>query len=262
VTERVEGAGVELAWQETGAGSDVVFVHGVACGRQTWWDVIEALDGAVRAISYDRRGYGESGAPEPYTGTTVEEQAEDAAALIRSVAGGPVVLCAHSFGGVISTDLLLRHRDLVRAAVLLEPSLLSLSRVGAEAAGELREALTEGAKAGGAPGAVDALLRHFGGEGIFAVLGSERMELAHGSGVPLAADLQASARWSFTHGDLRSIEIPVVVVRGRRTVRAWGDAAESLVDHLPAGELRDADSGHFVPFEDPRAAAAAVVDLA
>ena len=94
------------------------------------------------------------------------------------------------------------------------------------------------------------------------MLGSERVELARSTAVPFAADLQAAPKWGFTHGDLRSIEIPVVVVRGRRTVRAWGEAAEALADHLPAGDLREADSGHFVPFEDPRTAAQAIVDLA
>ena len=41
----------------------------------------------ARSLRYDRRGYGDSGAPEPYVGTTVMEQAEDAvgaAALARA----------------------------------------------------------------------------------------------------------------------------------------------------------------------------------
>jgi pimeloyl-ACP methyl ester carboxylesterase len=39
-------------------------------------------DVSGRVIAYDRRGYGESGVPQPYTGTTVSEQAEDLAALV------------------------------------------------------------------------------------------------------------------------------------------------------------------------------------
>ena len=63
----VEGAGVELAYEETGTGPAVVLVHGMADDRAAWPAEIPGL----RTIAYDRRGYGESSAPEPYDRTTV-----------------------------------------------------------------------------------------------------------------------------------------------------------------------------------------------
>jgi pimeloyl-ACP methyl ester carboxylesterase len=262
VSPRVEGAGVELAYEVSGSGPDVLFVHGAAGSRQIWAEVVEALGGRVRAIAYDRRGYGESGAPEPYTGTTVEEQTEDAAALVEAVADGPVIVCAHSLGGAIATDLLLRHRELVSAAVLLEPALLSLSPLGPESAGEMREAVAEAGREDGPVAAVDAFLRHYGSERIFDLLGEQRLAIARAAPVPFAADLMAAPHWSFRQADLRSIDVPVTVIRGSRSERAWREAAERMADLMPAGALREAEAGHFIQLENPAAVAAAMADLA
>ena len=81
----VEGAGVALNVVERGSGPAVLLVHGIASDAQALGPVAEALAPQARVIAYDRRGYGDSGAPEPYHGTTVEEQAEDAAALLRTL---------------------------------------------------------------------------------------------------------------------------------------------------------------------------------
>ena len=77
-----------------------------------------ALEDVARVIAYDRRGYGASGAPEPYEGTTVEEQAEDAAALLRALDAAPAVVFGDGFGALVALDLVKRHAALVRAVVL------------------------------------------------------------------------------------------------------------------------------------------------
>ncbi|MDQ3723252.1 MAG: alpha/beta hydrolase, partial [Actinomycetota bacterium] len=86
----VEGAGVALHYLVRGEGPAVLMVHGMASDGLAWEPALEQLAAAgLRAIALDRRGYGSSGAPEPYTGTTVQEQAEDAAALLHAVDGAP-----------------------------------------------------------------------------------------------------------------------------------------------------------------------------
>ena len=75
----VEGAGVALNVVEHGSGAPVLLIHGLAADAETMEPVAQALADEARVIAYDRRGYGSSGAPEPYRGTTVEEQAQDAA---------------------------------------------------------------------------------------------------------------------------------------------------------------------------------------
>ena len=63
-----------------------------------------------RVITYDRRGYGGSTAPEPYTRTTVNEQAEDLAALVGGLDAAPALLVGADFGALVVLDVLLRHR--------------------------------------------------------------------------------------------------------------------------------------------------------
>src|SRR5690348_15469958 len=121
----LEARGVELAWSERGEGAPVLLIHETATTGAIWAPVAEALSGRASAIAYDRRGWGSSTAPDGYLRTTVEEQSEDAAALIESV-GGPAALCGAGAGAVVALDLLLRRSDLVDAAVLIEPLLLQL----------------------------------------------------------------------------------------------------------------------------------------
>ena len=78
-----------LAYDERGNGPAVVLVHGTATARSVWRETVEALGDGVRAIAYDRRAYGDSGAPEPYGGTTVGEQADDLAELIERLGAAP-----------------------------------------------------------------------------------------------------------------------------------------------------------------------------
>ena len=161
-----------LAYEERGRGPAVLLVHGTALGAGVWRETRAALPDTVRALAYDRRGYGASGAPEPYGGTTVEEQAEDAAALLRALDAAPAVVCGFELGALVALDLLRRHAGLVAGAVLVEPPLLSLSAEGPEAVGTLREAIEAGAREGRA---IEALLGALGGPGALARLGTDRV---------------------------------------------------------------------------------------
>ena len=120
----LEARGVEIDWSERGEGPPVLLIHETAATGAIWDPLVDALSKESRAIAYDRRGWGDSSEPADYRRTTIEEQSEDAAALIESVADGPSVLCGAGVGAVIALDLLLRRSELVSAAVLIEPPLL------------------------------------------------------------------------------------------------------------------------------------------
>src|SRR4051812_11814540 len=106
----VEGAGVLLHYTERGQGPAVLLVHGLASDARAMAPVADAIAASgARAIAYDRRGYGESGAPEPYGGPSVEEQAEDAAALLRAIDAAPAVVAGDDFGALVALDLVKRH---------------------------------------------------------------------------------------------------------------------------------------------------------
>lgn len=254
----VEAGGVALAYDEHGDGPAVVLVHGTATARSVWRETVESLGDGVRAIAYDRRAYGDSGAPEPYGGTTVGEQADDLAELIEALGAGPAMVCGHELGALTCLDLLLRRPELVSGAVLIEPPMLWLSPAGTDAVGDLREAVSRGAGEGGAAGAVRAYLEAVGGPDVAALLGDERMEAAMASPRAFAADLAAAASWTGGRRELRAAERSVTVVNGLRSAAVRQEATRALAELLPNARLVDTDSGHFAHLERPADVAAAI----
>jgi esterase len=66
-------------------------------------------------------------ATSPYDTITVAEHTDDAAALLDALGAAPAAVVGRSYGGGIGIDLALRYRQRVRALVLLEAAILSLS---------------------------------------------------------------------------------------------------------------------------------------
>jgi pimeloyl-ACP methyl ester carboxylesterase len=227
----VEGAGVELNVVERGSGPPVLLVHGLAADAEAMAPMAEALASEARVIAYDRRGYGASGAPEPYRGTTVEEQAEDAAALLAALDPGPAVVCGDGFGALVALDLAKRHRVLVRAVALSNPPLFmfvpeATERLAAQHA-ELDAAVREGGPAAG----VEAWL---GGRVEGPAL--ERARAAHHA---FFADYAGLASWPVTRRELRDLDLPAVVLTGPWSPPHVVAAADALADLLPAATRAD-----------------------
>jgi 2-(acetamidomethylene)succinate hydrolase len=233
----VEAGGVDLAYDERGAGRAVVLVHGTATARTVWRETVEALGGASRAIAYDRRAYGDSGAPEPYGGTTVGEQADDLAELIEVLGAAPAVLCGHELGALACLDLVVRRAPLVAGAVLIEPPMLWLTPAGTDAVAELREAVASAARDESAAGAVRAYLEAVGGDGATGLLGPERTEASLANPRAFAADLAAAASWTAGRRELRAARVPVTLVAGSRSAPVRQDATRALAALLPVARL-------------------------
>ena len=258
---RLEGAGVTLAFEERGRGASLLLVHGAGATRLVWRETLEALGDRFLAIAYDRRGYGDSEVPEGYTATTVEEQADDAAAVLRELGAVPALACGHAFGALVLLDMLVREPELVRAAVLIEPPLLALSAAGPEFASELREAAHQGARNGGPGGVVDAIVGHLAGEDAAARLGSERAGLGRAAARACAADLAAGPRWPLERGRLARVRAPVAIVAGARSRPIWREVARSLAELVPPAELREIEAGHLTPIDAPEALVSEIARL-
>lgn len=102
----------DLAYLDTGSGDPVVLLHSGYVDHRVWSDQIPALAAEYRVIAPDVRGHGFSAnATRPF------RWADDLAALLRHLDAGPAVLVGSSMGGVIATDTLVEHPELVRAVV-------------------------------------------------------------------------------------------------------------------------------------------------
>jgi pimeloyl-ACP methyl ester carboxylesterase len=231
----VEGAGVPLACFEDGSGPAVLFVHGMADSAAGWDATSAGLAGDSRTIAYDRRGYGGSGAPEPYERTTVEEQAEDAAALLGSLDAAPAVLCGRDFGALVCLDLCKRHARLVRAAVLLDAPVLQFSAAAAEILSDERAALEQALRDGGPERGVDAWLDARGEPA-----DSPRRTRARTDHTAFFADYGGLASWPVTRAELRALAMPIAVLTSPGAPGPIREAAEALVSLAPAARCEEA----------------------
>jgi pimeloyl-ACP methyl ester carboxylesterase len=254
----VEAGGVPLAVDDRGTGDAIVLVHGAAAARTVWDEVVAALGDDVRTVVYDRRAYGDSGAPEPYTGTTVGEQADDLEAVVSQLGAVPAVFLGHALGAMVVLDVMLRFPKQVKAAVLIDPPVLWLSPRGPEAVGDMRDAIERGARDGGSRVAVEAYLEHVGGPDALDLYGAKRAEAARGHALAFAADLAAGPSWSASRRELRAVRAPVSLVTGRRSPPVWQEATRALADLMPTAKLIELDTGHLAMLEQPRAIADAV----
>lgn len=226
---RVEGAGVELAYRERGAGPPVLLVHGMADSAEGCEPLMDALAVDARVIAYDRRGYGASGAPDVYERTSVNEQAEDAAAVLRGAGAAPVVACGVDLGALVVLDLLIRHPARVRGAVLLAPPLFALVPTANEPLAEERARLEEAVRAHGPEAAVEAWLATHAPEAP-----PRRVAAARAAHRAFFADLGGLSGWPVGRGELRSISQPVVIYAGARAAAHEAAAAAALAALLPA----------------------------
>jgi pimeloyl-ACP methyl ester carboxylesterase len=215
MTPTIEGAGVELAYDERGEGPPVVLIHGIGENRARLEPALEGLAPRARVIAYDRRGYGDSGAPEPYERTTVEEQAEDAAALLRGLEVEAAVAVGRDFGALVALDLLRRHGGLVRGAVLVDPWFFAMSPEANEALAAERGALQEAVFEAGPVEAV----RRYG-----------RVASEHRG---FFADYGGVASWGAGRRELAAIEAPVAVVLTEHAPAHVRMAAAALTRLLP-----------------------------
>jgi pimeloyl-ACP methyl ester carboxylesterase len=235
MTPVVEGAGVALAYEQRGDGPTVLLVHGIADDAAGWRELGEQLAPVARAIAYDRRGYGASGAPEPYERTTVEEQAEDAAALLRALDAAPAVLCGRDFGALVCLDLCKRHANLVRAAAVIDPPLFAFVPAATEALASQRQALEQALRDGGPEHAVEAYL----GDG--PAVSPQRVVRARAAHGAFFADYGGLASWPVTRGELRSLAMPMAVACSATAPAPVRAAADALAALVPAAERLDGD---------------------
>jgi pimeloyl-ACP methyl ester carboxylesterase len=89
--------GTEIAYERVGTGPTVVLVGGAFCDHNATAELAEALAGDFTAVSYDRRGRGESGDTQPYE---VRREVEDLTAVIEAV-GGHAFVHGISSGAVL-----------------------------------------------------------------------------------------------------------------------------------------------------------------
>jgi pimeloyl-ACP methyl ester carboxylesterase len=172
----------------------------------------ELLASDHRIITYDRRGNSRSPASGP---TSLDQQADDAAALLRQLGGAPATVFGTSGGAIIALRLAIRSPALVHRLIVHEPPFLSALPDAAEIEPAFRAQLEQALAAGGPRGAMEMFLRQNAGSPTF-----DRLDPA------LRDRMLANAPWFFGHelamflswiptrGELAPLRLPLRVLGG------------------------------------------------
>jgi pimeloyl-ACP methyl ester carboxylesterase len=115
---------VVLHYTDAGRGPAVVFVHGGMEDYRAWEAQVAPLSKTFRVITYSRRYNFPNQNPLRTDTHSAIVDAEDLAALVRTLKLGRVHLVGHSYGAYVSMFLAIRHPELVRSLVLSEPPLM------------------------------------------------------------------------------------------------------------------------------------------
>jgi pimeloyl-ACP methyl ester carboxylesterase len=110
--------------------------------------VAPVLAGEFTVMAHDRRGFSRSRRPADRSATSMAGQAEDAA-LLRALRLTPAAVIGHSGScGSVACELVARHPDVVRHAVIYEAPLFAVVSRGVQIAdglpGSLQPAMTGG----------------------------------------------------------------------------------------------------------------------
>jgi pimeloyl-ACP methyl ester carboxylesterase len=250
--------GTTLYSEQTGDGPNLVFVHGMCGDARVWADQVERLSDRFRCTNYDRRGHSRS--PRTEALETVELHAGDLAALITSLGLAPALVVGSSGGARITLDVIRRHPELVRGAVLSEPPVGALAPAAfGEMIAEVAPTVQQAAETGGPRLAVDAF---FGAvcPGLWYRIDEPTKDRYRGNAPMLFADLSMPA-YQISPDDIAAIKVPALVLAGTHSHQALRMAAHNLAAWLPDARLMELDCGHVTYAEQPVEFAMAVAAL-
>jgi pimeloyl-ACP methyl ester carboxylesterase len=119
-------SGAEIYYEVRGSGPILLIIPGGPQDAGVFADVSQHLADFYTVVAFDPRGNSRStfdGEPE---GLSLDVQADDAAALIGALGGGPAYVFGTSGGAQIGLNLAIRHPGLVRIVVAHEPPAIML----------------------------------------------------------------------------------------------------------------------------------------
>jgi pimeloyl-ACP methyl ester carboxylesterase len=263
-----------VAWLEAGAGWPVILLHGFPLTSAMWRPQLERVPAGSRFIAPDLRGFGRSplssggargakdGQEAPGTSLTIDDYADDVAALMDALEIEAAAIGGLSMGGYVTLALHRRTPERFTAMILADTRAPADTPQGRDGRQRLRERL-----AGGGPRAVaDDLLP--------ALLAASSRDEAPGAPADVRAMIESAApeaidaaigalmgRPDATPGLARIACATLVVVGADDAITPVADA-ESLRVAIPRSALAVIPrAGHLSNVEQPAAFSRALDDF-
>jgi pimeloyl-ACP methyl ester carboxylesterase len=254
--------GITVGYDDAGSGLPVLFLHGFPHDRALWAQQRTALAPRVRCIAPDLRGFGATSLQGPYS---MDQYADDAAALLDALDFESAVVCGLSMGGYIALALWRRYPERVRALVLCDtkaPADSTEARAG-------RDGMIQLAQSDGAGAVADKLLA-----GMISNRTRERQPgleadvrqmMARQPVEGIVGALAAMRDRPDALATVRSITVPTLILVGDDDLLTPPREARAMLAALPAeaeGTLVVVEgSGHLSSLERPAAVTHALADF-
>ncbi len=112
--------GINLYYEDNGAGFPVIFTHGFAGTTKSWEGQVPAFSKKYRFITYDMRGHGQTYAPDDLSQYTLDIVLKDIYQLLRHLGIQKAVVGGLSLGGYLTIHFYNQHPDMTAAIILMD----------------------------------------------------------------------------------------------------------------------------------------------
>lgn len=255
----IEVNGARIYHEVRGSGPSVLFISGATGDAGHFERVAELLSDEFTVVTYDRRANSRSPRPDGWNKTSMDEQADDAAGLLRALGLSPAAVLGTSGGAVILLNLLLRHPEVLRGAIVHEPPMVPVLSNAEEVGAELQSMTEEGLANVGPRGTMEIFIRQNAGDETFENLDPELRERMLGNAeVFFSTELEGFVSYVPAAEALARVKVPVRVIAGAENRGVYYyEAAEWVVKQLGT-ELQEIPGAHAPYFDRPREMAEAI----
>ncbi len=218
---RENNAGIEIYYEDHGAGQPVVLIHGYPLSGRAWDKQVPVLlDAGHRVITYDRRGFGQSS--RPASGYDYDTFAADLHTLAEHLDLRDAVLAGHSMGTGEVTRYLGRYGPArVAKGVLISPIPPYLLQAGDNPDGvpqSLFDGFAQAARAD-TPAWMKGFLDNFYNSGTLrgTLVSDQAWQASWNLAVTASATAAVACIGTWTtdfRDDLPKIDVPVLVIHG------------------------------------------------
>jgi pimeloyl-ACP methyl ester carboxylesterase len=253
----------ELFHEVHGSGPPLLLITGGTGDAGEWAHLVPVLAEEFTVVTYDRRGFSRSPRPAGWSASNVAEQADDAAALLRTLDLAPAVVAGHSAGGSIICDLVTRHPEVVRAAVLYEPPLFAVVPGGDEIVAALRAVVEPAMAEEGPRRAMELFMRAVVGDAVFdqwsaSAEPERRARVLDNGAVLFPIEMPWVACFMPDRDALRATGVPLTVVTGADNRDSWFAAAAAWLAEGTGANHVELPGGHLGFHTHPEAFVALV----
>jgi pimeloyl-ACP methyl ester carboxylesterase len=238
--------GATIYYEERGAGSPILLIHGTGSDANNWGSAPDELARLGRVLTYDRRGFTRSrGTGHPHR-TTAAQHADDAAALLDRLGARPAIVVGRSYGGNVALELARRHPGHARALALLEGGGEALSPEVRVFIDELTDQVRAAVADRGPEAAGEVLWRAVLGDAGYEAAPEGMKARVAANGAAVLADLDGFWEGQPDLAQLAEITCPVLVVAAASSPPAFRAPCDALAAALPDARLVVVEGGHMI----------------